>query len=228
MIEEPKLIRVQKDRNRPTQEQIAAFQDVPTGFVVDAMSGAGALGTAISPLGERETHIAGPAFTAGNRATDVLATIAALKFVQTGDVVIAAVEGHQGCAAVGDRVAGMARNAGAAGLITDGPMRDFAGIIEVGLPCWCTGLNPGSPYAKGPGTVGMPVLIGGQHVETGDMIVADRDGVVVVPFAQISDVIARLRAVAEAERALDAEVANGLIVPDAIADLLDGPEVEFI
>jgi len=228
MIEEPKLIRIARDMRRPSKAQIDAFQGVPTGFVVDAMFGAGSLGVAISPLGDHETHVAGPALTAVNRATDVLATLAALKFVQPGDVMISGAEAHQGCAAAGDRVAGMMKNAGAVGFVTDGPMRDFAGINAVGLPCWCTGLNPGSPFAKGPGTVGLPVQMGDQRVETGDMIIADRDGVVAVPFAQIDAVIAGLDAVSKLETELDAEVAAGLVLPQSIADLLDSDDVDYV
>lgn len=228
MIEEPKLMRIARDMRRPSAAQIAAFQDVPTGYVVDAMFAAGSLGTAISPLGDHQIHVAGPALTAHNRAADVLAALVALKFVRDGDVMISAAEAHQGCAAVGDRVLGMMKNAGAIGFVTDGPVRDFAGIKDVGLPCWCTGINPGSPHAKGPGTVGLPVQMGGQHIETGDMIVADRDGVVVVPYAQIDTVISQLDAVAKAERELDAEVAAGLVIPQSILDLIDSDDVEYV
>jgi len=110
----------------------------------------------------------------------------------------------------------------------DGPARDYAGIVEVGLPCWCTGLNPGSPYSNGPGRVGFPVQIGGQQVETGDMIVADFDGIVVVPFDRIDDVIAMLAKVSELEAALDAELKTGLKVPQAIRDVLDSDQVKYV
>jgi 4-hydroxy-4-methyl-2-oxoglutarate aldolase len=107
-------------------------------------------------------------------------------------------------------------------------MRDYAGVLEVGLPCWCTGLNPGSPYGTGPGQVGTRVLVGGQTVETGDMIVADRDGVVVVPFALIDDVAARLGDVQDKEREQDAEVRAGMVLPDPIAKILDGDKTEVL
>lgn len=228
MIEEPKRLTIKRNWPRPSIEQIAAFQGVPTGFLVDAMFGGGSLVTQIAPLTPDQRSVAGPAVTADNRPSDVLPLLAALAFVQPGDVLITAVDGYQGCAAAGDRVAGMARNAGAVGLITDGPMRDFAGIVETGLPCWCTGLNPGSPFATGPGKVGTQLLIGGQKVASGDMIVADRDGVVVVPFDQIDRVIARLPEVAEMEETLDAEVAEGLTKMDSIAALLTSDEINWI
>ncbi|MEO1557978.1 MAG: RraA family protein, partial [Pseudomonadota bacterium] len=85
---------------------------------------------------------------------------------------------------------------------------------------WCTGLNPGSPYATGPGKVGLPVQIGGQNVETGDMIVADKDGIVVVPFDMLDSIIGRLDAVTELEHDMDRQVADGLCVPDSIEQML--------
>ncbi|SPF78014.1 RraA family protein [Pseudoprimorskyibacter insulae] len=229
MIEEPPLIRINTKRNRPTAEQIAAFQGVPTSFVCDAMDGKGAL-AGLAPIGfgrDLNCVAAGPALTAENGPADLLATLCAIKFVEKGDVMISSVAGHQGCAAAGDRVCGFFRNAGAAGFVTDGPMRDYAGIVDVGLPAWCTGLNPASPFGKGPGTVGFPVQIAGQTVASGDMIVADRDGVVVVPFANIDAVIERLKAVTAAEMALDAEVRDGLVIPPSIEALLASDQVSY-
>jgi len=231
MIEEPPLLTIARDRRRPDAAQIAAFQSVPTSFVVDAMYGTGALSNRIRPLGESRDLVsvaAGPALTVGCGAGDILALLAALDTVQAGDIVLAAFDGFQGCAAMGDRVSGMLRNAGAAGFVTDGPVRDYAGIVGIGMPCWATGLTPASPYANGPGSVGLPIQIGGRQVETGDMIVADHDGVVVVPYARIDAVIAKLETVKELEIALDAEVANGLTIPPSMVEMLKGDKVRYV
>ncbi|ARE42070.1 Demethylmenaquinone methyltransferase [Rhodovulum sp. P5] len=212
MIEEPPILTLHKSFPRPTKAQIAAFSGVPTGFVCDAMDGKGALDTAITPIGfgvDIDCVAVGPALVADNGPAEILATLAALHMVQPGDVVIAAVDGHQGCSASGDQVMGMMKNAGAAGFVTDGPMRDYEGIVEVGLPAWCTGLNPNSPYSKGPGRVGGSAVIGGQIVASGDLIVADRNGVVVVPFARIDEVAGKLDAVRKMEADLEAKVAAG-------------------
>jgi len=231
MLEDPPVLTIARDTRRPTAAQITAFRDVPTSFVVDAMYGSGALSSRIRPVGESRdlTSIAaGPALTVGSGAGDVLALLAAPDFVQAGDVVVVAFDEFQGCAAAGDRVCGMLRNAGAAGLVTDGPVRDYAGIVAAALPCWATGLTPASPYANGPGTIGMPVQIGGRQVETGDMIVGDHDGVVVVPFARIDQVIAKLKTVQALETALDAEVANGLSILPSTAALLTSDRVRYV
>ena len=195
------------------------------------MYGAGALSNAIRPLGESrdlKSVAAGPALTVNSGAGDILALLAALDSVQEGDVVLSAFDGFQGCAAAGDRVCGLLRNSGAAGFVTDGPVRDYAGVVAIGLPCWATGLTPASPFSNGPGSVGLPVQIGGRQVETGDMVVADHDGVVVVPFARIDDVIAKLVTVLELETALDVQIADGLKIPPSTLELLASDKVRYV
>ena len=223
MIEEPPVLKIKKTRNRPSEAQIDAFRSVPTGFVVDAMYGRGALVSDIYPIaGLTDTaSYAGPALTADNGPADILATLAALHYLQPGDILVAAFDGHQGCAAAGDRLCGMIRNAGGIGLVTDGPVRDLAGLRQAGLPLWATGLTPNSPFSSGPGVVGFPVQIGGQQVSSGDMIVADSDGVVVVPFAQIDQVIDRLQTVMRLETERDRQVADGLKVPQNVLEILN-------
>ena len=88
MIEEPPLLKIKQTRRRPTQAQIDAFQNTPTGFVCDAMDGGGSLSADIRPLitDRPVPSIAGPALTADNGPADILATLASLHFIQPGDV----------------------------------------------------------------------------------------------------------------------------------------------
>ena len=231
MIEEPKPLTIKKNWKRPSKKQIKAFQNVPTGFVTDALDGEGALSIDVKPIGEgRDINcvVVGAAVTAGNNAADIMGTLAALNFIQEGDVLVASVSGHQGNAAAGDRVVGMLKNCGGAGFVTDGPMRDYVGLIEVGLPAWCTGLTPASPFTKGPATVGLPINIGGQKVESGDIIVADLDGVVVVPHSKIDIIIERLSHIADLEYSLDAEVREGLKIPGPVREMVLETNVKFV
>ena len=224
MIETPPLLTIKETRQRPSAAQIAAFQGVPSGFVVDALGGLGAMSSAIQQVGggrDMQSVASGPALTADCGAADVLAAFAALRYIQPGDIVVAAFAGHTGCAAAGDRLLGMVKNNEAVGFVTDGPVRDYTGVVEVGLPVWCNGMTPATPHMSGPGRVGFPVQLGGQEVETGDMIVADQDGVVVVPFERIDEVIHNLARIQDLEQALDSEVAGGLKVPGWVETLLD-------
>ncbi|MHA6262567.1 RraA family protein [Arenibacterium sp. CAU 1754] len=224
MIKEPPVLTLRTTFPRPTANQIAAFTDVPTGFVCDAMGGQGALDSAIQPIGggrDIDCRAVGPALVADNGPAEILATMGALHVLRPGDIVVAAVHGHRNCSASGDQFCGMLKNKGAAGFVTDGEMRDYDGIVAVGLPAWCTGLNPNSPYSNGPARVGFDAVVGGRQINSGDLIVADRNGVVVVPFDDIDRVIARLEEVKTLEGDLEAKVAKGFCEVAAIQDMID-------
>ncbi len=144
MIEDPPLLKVKKTRRRPTAVQIAAFQNVPTGQIVDARGGRGAVAMAISqqttfpPSG---VSIAGPALTAENASADVLASFCGYSLRhKKGDILVAGFAGNQSCAGAGDRLCGMLINVGAVAMIMDCPVRDIHGINEIGFPVWATGI----------------------------------------------------------------------------------------
>lgn len=229
MIEEPARLKIRRNFARPTAAQVDAFRGVPTGFVCDAMAGKGALSSAIKPIGfgrDIDCQAVGPALVADNGPQEILATMGALHEMQAGDIIVAAVHGYQGCSAAGDQFCGMMKNKGAAGFVTDGEMRDYEGIVATGLPAWCTGLNANSPYSNGPGAVGYGAVVGGRHIESGDLIVADRNGVVVVPLAQIDAVIEALTHVKALEDTLEAQVASGYCEMPAIEAMIrDGGAV---
>ena len=233
MIENPPLIQIKKksSRKRPSEEQINAFKNIPTGFICDALNGYAALDPSIKPLsipGKKVKHIVGPALTVFSGAADVLGMAIALSEIQQGDIVVNGVSGFQGTAAVGDRIAGMIKNNGGVGLVTDGPMRDLDGIIETGLDCFCTGLNPNSPFNSGPAKIGFPLNIGGTTVSSGDIIVADSDGVTVVPFDKIDEVLNKLDRIIEVENAMDKQVSEGLKISQKALDYLESDQVIYI
>ena len=122
----------------------------------------------------------------------------------------------------------MARNGGAAAIVSDGTARDLGGIVAAGLPVWCTGLAPNSPYANGPGSIGLPVRLGSVQVETGDVIVADEDGVAVIPFARLDEIGAKIKQTYELETELDKKVAEGLAKSDGLVEFLASDQVKRI
>lgn len=231
MIEQPPLLRIRREIPRPPAEWLAALRDVPTGNVVDAMLGRGALDPRVQPvLGTepRFCRFVGTAVTCFCGPDDNLALLAALSVAAPGDVLVAATEGFVHGAVCGDILAGMAKNRGVVGIVTDGAVRDRAGLREVGLPVFAAAVTPNSAAKSGPGTVGLPVVVGGVRVSAGDILVADEDGVVVVPRTQTEAVIARLRMVREAERQLLDQVARGLDLPASVAQLLASDRVEDV
>lgn len=230
MLEEPPILTIHEGFPRASREQLDALAGTPSGFLADAMDGRGALPSSIRHLrpGILAETMCGHVLTCQCGPSDVLAVIAALGELQPGDILVAATGGWTGSAVAGDRVMGMLRNAGGQGFVTDGLVRDVDGIEAVGLPLMCAGVSPNSPYASGPGEIGAPVCLGDVPVASGDVLVSDTSGAVVVPFARLDEVIGRLAAIRELEAALDAEVADGLIMPASMRELLASDRVRRV
>ncbi|GIX11865.1 RraA family protein [Elioraea sp.] len=226
MADAPALT-IRRDWPRPSEAERAAFRDAPTGWVVDAQGRRGALDHRIRPV-TRATRILGVALPVWSRGGDNLAPYAALRFARPGDVLMVATEAFETASVAGDILVGMARNAGIVGCITDGVVRDIPGLDAVGIPVFARGVTPNSPQKDGPGTIGLPIVLGGVTVAPGDLIVADGDGVVVVPRATLAVVGAELAAIARKEAEMDATVQAGAKEPGWLAERLSRPDVRFV
>ena len=225
MIKDPPLLRIRRKFPRPSKKVLAAFAGVPTGFVTDAMNGRGALDYRIKPLAAPKEVMVGVAMTCECGPADNLALFGALATAEAGDVLLAATDGFTETSVTGDLLLGMAKNRGLKGIVTDGVARDVPGILAVGLPLYCIGVNPNSPARNGPGTVGHPIVIGGVAVSPGDIVIGDGDGIVIVPRVDVEAVLKRLENVKAAEASMDAKVKAGLKIPDFITAILDSDRV---
>ena len=220
MIHDPPLLTIRRHFPRPTAEQVAAFQGVPTGHLVDAMGGRGCLPHEIRALFPDKIDMVGVAVTCHTGPADNLALFGAIDVAERGDILVAATDRFVSTAVTGDLLLGMARNKGVVGLVTDGLVRDIPGLQAVGLPIFCAGVTANSPARSGPGHIGTPIVIGDVVVNAGDILVGDSDGVVVVPRERADHLISMLVGIRAAEQALEAKVRGGLTVPDFIRDVL--------
>lgn len=225
MLEDPPLLVIRKSFDRPPAAKLAQLRDAQTSHVADAMDGRGALDHRIKPMDPDNAVFAGPALTAFAYPADIVGVYGALAEAEPGDVIIVANDGYAATAVIGDLVAGMMKNKGVAAFVTDGLARDRAGIVAAGLPLFAAGIMPASPAANGPGVVGAPVTLGGQHVRPGDIIVGDADGVVVVPLDQAEAVLERLAAVRAAEAKAVAHVESGGTITDRIRHFVSAARI---
>lgn len=225
MIDDPPVLSLSRNFERPLQSQVDQLKGIATGVVVDCLGGHGALDAAIKVINDSQPSFCGVAVTCDAGPADNLAVFGALDIAAAGDVVMVATGAYSGCAVVGDRVLGLAKNKGVVALVTDGYVRDVVGINDVGLPCYAAGVTPNSPARTGPGSAGLTVILGGVSVQSGDVIVGDRDGVVVVPSQRLAEVLDRLPGVLKAEAELDAKVNAGLEMPDFVTGLLSSDKV---
>jgi 4-hydroxy-4-methyl-2-oxoglutarate aldolase len=213
MIETPPVLTVERRFKRPDSAMVAKLHGAQTGHIVDTLGGLGALAAAIKPVAGAPSAmwpLCGPALTCACAPSDHLALIAALAEAKPGDILVVATEQYLGTAVVGDLMLGIARNRGVAGLVTDGAVRDVDGILKVGLPVFCAGISPNSPAKTGPGSVGLPVVVGGVAISSGDVVIGDRNGIVVVPQARLAEVAQKLPDVLRLEAEMEAKVAAGL------------------
>ncbi len=197
MIAEPPPLTFAPSIERPRWEIVERLRGAPTSFVVDAMGGSGALDWRIRPIVGRS--LLGIALTCDCGAGDNLALVAAVAQAEPGDVLVAAAGGWTGAAVTGDLIIGVARNRGAVGFVTDGLVRDLAALEALNVPVYAMGVSAIPPGRRGPGAVGLPIVCGGRPIASGDVIVADRDGVAVVPRERIAETLERLELVRAAE-----------------------------
>jgi 4-hydroxy-4-methyl-2-oxoglutarate aldolase len=228
MIGDPPVLTIRPNFQRPSSNIVDGFAGAPTGNVVDAMGGSGAFDYRIKPLEPISKVMVGVALTCNAGPSDNLALFGALSVAKPGDILVAATGGYTGAAVTGDLLLGMARNRGVVGFVTDGMVRDIVGILGVGLPIYCAGVTPNSPARNGPGAVGEPVDLGGLRVESGDILIGDRDGVVVVPRSKAAAVLESLAKVRAAEAVFEEKVKGGLEIPDFILSILASDRIRNI
>jgi len=219
VIENPPLLTIRRNFPRPTAEELAAFANSPTGHLVDSMNGRGALAYKIKPV-STATSFCGVALTCEAGPGDCLALFGTLDVIKPGDVVIVKADSFTETAVIGDLLLGMMKNNGAAAFVTDGLVRDVPGIIGVGIPAFSAGVTPNSPAKSGPGTVGLPIVVGGVAVDAGDIVVGDQDGVVIIPRTKIAATLRHLETVRKLEAGLEAKVKAGLKKSDIVDSIL--------
>jgi RraA family protein len=174
-------------------ELITAFAALPTTVITDEMERFGSVSSEIKPVWDGAV-VCAQAATLWTREGDNLGIHRALEDVVSGRVVVIAGGGLTERALLGDLIAERAVNAGWAGVVVDGAVRDPDGIRESGLPVFARAIVPAGPYKHGPFRLGVAVSVGGVAVRDGDIICGDANGVVVVPLEDAEELLPRAQA----------------------------------
>lgn len=177
------------------------------------------------PFRSGQPRIVGPAFTLRfvpareDLATPAswaspISTRAAIEEMPEGAVVIGDAMGVSDAGIFGDILCFRMAKKGAAGLVTDGVMRDAAGVLSTNLPVWCNGVSA-PPSVAGLTFVGWQETIGcgGVCVVPGDTVVADDDGAVVIPAGLLDEIIAEAPEQERMEAWIMTEVDRGVALP---------------
>ncbi|MFW5693296.1 MAG: 3-hexulose-6-phosphate synthase, partial [Thermoguttaceae bacterium] len=148
---------------------------------------------------------AGPAVTVRTHPGDWAKPVEAIDAANPGDVIVIDACGRPP-AVWGELATESARNKGIAGLVVFGAVRDTADIRRMEFPVWSTHVTSHAGDPHGLGEINQPVTIGSQRIAPGDWIVADDDGVVVLPRARAVEMANRAADVLEAENRIREEI----------------------
>ena len=146
----------------------------------DTMGRQGSMDHTIGPLFP-EAALCGPAVTVKAFPADNLIFHKALQLVRPGDVLVIDVDEYKDAAGWGELMSISAQVQGVAGIVLNGAVRDREAIRRLGFAVFCAAVVPRGTYKAHPGSINVPVSVGGLAVHPGDIVVGDADGVVVVP-----------------------------------------------
>jgi 4-hydroxy-4-methyl-2-oxoglutarate aldolase len=156
--------------------------------ICEALGNVGFLPSGIKPIAAN-MKICGPAFTVQTMPRDNVLLHRAYAYAKAGDVLIANCSEFYEAGYWGDLMSLGAKTKGINGLVIDGCVRDADDIEAMGFPVFSRGLCIRGTSNHGDGSLNEPIIIGDVLINPGDIIVGDRDGVVVVPFAKIEEII---------------------------------------
>ena len=222
--------RIYLKRDLPEKEQLREFEKFSTANVADCMNRLCAMNSRIKLVSKPSAKsVCAPAYTVKVRAGDNLALHAALTFCEEGDMIVVSNEGDNNRALIGEIMMTFLRySKKVAGIIVDGPIRDIGELGEWDFPIYCTGTTPNGPFKDGPGEVNVPISCGGVVVEAGDIILADADGVVVIPLKDAEKVLPQVKEYAEKDQAKVVAARNGQAKREWVNKLLIEKNFEII
>jgi regulator of RNase E activity RraA len=200
---------------------VARYEKLSTPLVYDILDRMGlpdqALASSVRPLAP-QMRVVGPAFTIHGEEDpqdDGSAGFRMFREIQPGSVLVMATNGHRVSAPWGENASISARMRGARGLVSDGGIRDAAEVVALDFPAFCAFLSPvfmGGRFAVKAHQ--LEVHLDGQvgkrvSVRPGDLVVADRDGVVIVPVERAEEVVAAAERLNEIEGQIRAALLAG-------------------
>jgi 4-hydroxy-4-methyl-2-oxoglutarate aldolase len=199
VTDEPRPLNTAIDR--PSPDVIQAYAALSPNELSDVLELSCVMRYEIHPLWPEMSRVAGPAFTVRTGKHDNLMFHASIYLAQPGDIIVVEA-GDDEMAVAGGNVCAIAQRRGVAALVVDGVIRDVVESRQKRFPTFARGVSPIPARRVGDGGVNIQIRCGGVVVNPGDLVVADEEGIVVVPRARVDDVLAKAQAKVTTDSAL--------------------------
>lgn len=172
----------------------------------------------IKAMTGKYTKLYGSALTVRLPAQDSKALHLAASMVQPGDILVIDRSGDKNHACVGEMVALCAKQRGAVAIVIDGPMTDYEEIQEIGIPVFATGISGlTTKFIENSGEINDDVSCGGVVVHPGDLVMADKNGVLVLRSFEAETLIDTAIMDQDAEKKEKQEVMQGKTLQELYA-----------
>jgi 4-hydroxy-4-methyl-2-oxoglutarate aldolase len=196
------------DAPRAAAEDVDAIAAFSVATVHEALGRTGYLGHYLRPI-QDGAAICGTAVTVLCWPGDNLMIHAAVEQCRPGDVLVVATTSTSRDGLFGELFATALQRRGVRGLVIDAGVRDVAKLRAMGFPVWSAAISAQGTVKATAGTVNLPVVIGGQIVHPGDVVLADDDGVMCVPRQAAPEAIRAAQARTDKESAARQAFAGG-------------------
>ena len=208
--------RIINEINRCKPEIIERIKQFDTTLLADGANTKVAMEHSIKPI-INGVKIVGPAITIRLTLGDSLLVSKALDIAQPGDVIVIDGCGTDSNALWGDLKSLISRSKNLAGAVIDGAIRDKVNCREIGFPVFCKYTVCSSSTKNSSGEINVPITCGKMSVNPGDLIVADDNGIIVLPPDRLDEIMANAAKKQQSVEKIKKEIMEGKYITDGFA-----------